>query len=131
MEDFWKAAAAVLLAAILGLVLDRQSRDLAAVLNIAACAMVGMLAVTYLEPVLELLRELEAAGGLQDDFLGILLKAVGVGVGTELIALVCTDAGRSSLGKTLQMLGSSVILYLSVPIFRAMLMMIRQILGTL
>lgn len=131
MEEFWKAAAAVLLASILGLVLDRQAKDLSALLTIAVCTMVGMLAVTYLRPVLDLLRELETAGNLPGDFLGLLLKAVGVGIATELIGMICADAGKASLGKQLQTLGSAVILYLSIPVFRALLMMIRQILGTL
>lgn len=129
MVDFWKAAAAVLLAAILGLVLDRQEKDMSVLLTIAVCTMLGMIAAAYLSPVLAFLRELEAIGSLQDDFLPILLKAVGVGLGAELISMICADAGKGSLGKMLQMLGSSVILALSVPVFQALLAMIRQILG--
>lgn len=63
--------------------------------------------------------------------LGILLKAVGIGLVSEIAGLVCTDAGNGSLGKTLQMLGSAVILYLSLPIFTAMLELIREILREL
>lgn len=131
MVEFWKAAAAVLLASILGLVLDKQAKDLAALLTIAACAMVGMVALAYLEPVITLLRDLEAAGGLENGLLEILLKAAGVGIATELIALLCTDADRASLGRQMQTLGSAVILYLSIPVFRSLLLMIQQILGTL
>lgn len=119
----------MLLAAILGLVLDRQEKDMSVLLTIAVCTMLGMIAAAYLSPVLAFLRELEAIGSLQDDFLPILLKAVGVGLGAELISMICADAGKGSLGKMLQMLGSSVILALSVPVFRALLAMIRQILG--
>ena len=84
-----------------------------------------------LEPVLDFLRELETLGDLQGDMLGILLKAVGIGLVSEIAGLVCTDAGNGSLGKTLQMLGSAVILYLSLPIFTAMLELIREILREL
>ena len=63
--------------------------------------------------------------------LGILLKAVGIGLVSEIAGLVCTDAGNGSLGKTLQLLGSAVILYLSLPIFTAMLELIREILREL
>ena len=63
--------------------------------------------------------------------LGILLKAVGIGLVSEIAGLVCNDAGNGSLGKTLQMLGSAVILYLSLPIFTAMLELIREILREL
>ena len=120
MSLFWKAAAAVLLAVVLGLSLGKQ-KDIG----------VAMIAISYLEPVLDFLRELETLGDLQGDMLGILLKAVGIGLVSEIAGLVCTDAGNGSLGKTLQMLGSAVILYLSLPIFTAMLELIREILREL
>ena len=133
MSLFWKAAAAVLLAVVLGLSLGKQ-KDIGVLLTMAVCcmvAMVAMIAISYLEPVLDFLRELETLGDLQGDMLGILLKAVGIGLVSEIAGLVCTDAGNGSLGKTLQMLGSAVILYLSLPIFTAMLELIREILREL
>ena len=126
MSLFWKAAAAVLLALSLG-----KQKDIGVLLTMAVCCMVTMIAISYLEPVLDFLRELETLGDLQGDMLGILLKAVGIGLVSEIAGLVCTDAGNGSLGKTLQMLGSAVILYLSLPIFTAMLELIREILREL
>lgn len=131
MEIFWKAAAAVLLASVLGLVLDRQEKDFSALLNIAVCTMVGAIAISYLKPVLDFLQELENAGGIQGGFVGILLQILGVGIASDLIGLICTDAGKASLGRSLQLLGSAVGLHLSLPLFRALLTMIRQILGGL
>ena len=120
----------VLLAVVLGLSLGKQ-KDIGVLLTMAVCCMVAMIAISYLEPVLDFLRELETLGDLQGDMLGILLKAVGIGLVSEIAGLVCTDAGNGSLGKTLQMLGSAVILYLSLPIFTAMLELIREILREL
>ena len=77
---------------------------------------------------LDFLRELEALGDLQGDVLGILLKAVGIGLVSEIAGMVCSDAGNGSLGKTLQMLGSAAILYLSLPVFSALLELVREIL---
>lgn len=131
MSDFWKTAAAVLLAVILGLTVGKQEKDLSILLTMAVCCMVAAIAVSYLEPVLDLLRELESIGELQGGLLGILLKAVGIALVAELAGMICSDAGNGSLGKTLQMLGSAVILYLSIPIFDALLTLIRDILGEL
>lgn len=129
MELFWKAAAAALITAVLGLTLGKQAKDISTLLTMAVCCMVVVIAFAYLEPVLDFLRELEALGDLQGDMLGILLKALGIGLVAEVAAMVCADAGNASLGKTVQMLGGAVILYLSLPIFNALLELIRQILG--
>lgn len=131
MDMFWKAAAAVLLALVLGLALGKQEKDIGVLLTLAVCCMVAMTALSYLEPVLDFLRELEALGDLQEDMLGILLKAVGIGLVSEIAGMVCTDAGNGSLGKQLQLLGSAAILYLSIPIFNALLTLIQEILGAL
>ncbi len=131
MELFWKGAAAVLLAVILGLALGRQEKDIAALLTIAVCCMVAALAVAYLEPVLDLLWELEAVGALQEGLLSILLKAVGIALTAEIAGTVCADAGNASLGKVLHLLSAAAILYLSIPIFQALLALIQEILGTL
>lgn len=131
MDTFWKAVAGALLAVILGLAMGKQEKDVSALLNIAVCCMVAVIAVNFLEPVFDLLRELESVGDLQDGMLGILLKAAGIALVAELAGMICNDAGNGSLGKALQMLGSAVVLYLSIPVFNALLTLIRDILGEL
>ena len=129
MVLFWKAAGAALIAVILGLSLSKQQKDIGTMLTMAVCCMICGAALVYLEPVLEFLRELEGLGELQGDILRILLKAAGIGFVTEIAAMVCSDAGNGSLGKSLQTMGGCVILYLSLPVFRSFLDLIREILG--
>lgn len=129
MGLFWKAAAAALITVVLGLALGKQEKDISTLLTIAVCCMVVMIAINYLEPVLDFLWELEILGNLQGGMLGVLLKALGIGLVAEVAGMVCSDAGNASLGKTVQMLGGAVILYLSIPVFRALLELIQQILG--
>ena len=129
MALFWKVAAGALVTVVLTLALGKQEKDFGILLTITVCCMAVTIAVFYLEPVLDFLRELEALGDLEGDMLGILLKALGIGLVAELAGMVCSDAGNASLGKTLQMLGSAVILWLSIPIFTSMLDLIQQILG--
>lgn len=131
MEAFWKAAAVVLLTVVMGLAVGKREKDVSMVLSIAACCIVASAAVNYIEPVLDFLWELESVGQLRDGMLGSLLKAVGIALVGEIAGLICADAGNGSLGKTLQLLSSAVILYLSVPIFRAFFTLIQEILGAL
>lgn len=131
MGLFWKAAAAVLITVVLQLALASQRKEIGILLTITVCCMVCMIAITYLEPVLEFLRELETLGDLHSDMLGILIKAAGIGLVSETAGMICTDAGNSSLGKTVQFLGSTVILCLSLPILRSLLDLLQKMLGQL
>lgn len=128
MDLFTQAAAATLLAVILGLVLDKQEKDIAVLLVIAVCCMVMGIAMAYLRPVLEFLSTLETIGELSGDMTGILFKVSGISILMEISATVCSDAGKASLGKTLQILGAAVILWLSIPIFTAMIDLVQSIL---
>lgn len=129
MGTFFQAAAAVLVASVLGLCIAKQGKEMASLLTVAVCAMVILAAVTFLKPVLDFLRELEALGDLNTDMVQILFKVVGIGLISEIASMICADAENASMGKALQILGSAVILWLSIPIFQALLDLIRQILG--
>lgn len=131
MELFWKAIAVSLLTAILGVVMGKQNKDISVVLSIAGCVLIAGLAAVYLGPVVHFLEDLERMGNLRGDMLGILLKAVGIGLISEIAAVVCADSGNAGLGKMLQLIGSVVILWLSIPVFRALLDLVQTILGEL
>ena len=129
MELYFKGAAGILLAAVLGLALQKQEKDLSAVLTAAVIAMAAVLMLRLLEPVTELLRQLEQVGNLRSDALVLLLKAAGIGLTAEVAGLVCADAGNAALAKMLRLLGTAAILCLSVPMFTALLECITEMVG--
>ena len=131
MELFWKAVGAVLIAVILEVHLGKQEKDFAALLTMAVCCMGTAAALHFLEPVLQLLQELEATAQLQHGALGILLKCTGIALVAEIAGLICRDAGNGSLGKMVQLLGSTGILYLSMPVVRMFAELLQEILGEL
>ena len=130
MEMFWKAAASILLSVILILALNQQ-KDIAAILTICMCCMVGIYLLELLKPILELIYTLQGQTCLDSSIIKDLFKLVGVSMICEITASVCSDAGCSSLGKSLQLLGSCVILYMSIPIIRIFLNLVQEILGGL
>ena len=131
MYTFCKAAAAVLLAVVLVPAVAKTEKDISVLLTMAVCCLVAAAALSYLEPVLDLLWELKALGDLSGEMLEILMKAVGIGLVAEIAGMICADAGNGSLGKTLQILASTAILYLSIPLFQAFLTLVQEILGQL
>lgn len=131
MEGYIKIIGAIMVALVMIVVLGKQSKDMAVVLSMAACAMVALVMIQYAAPVLEFLTDLSDQARLEKRLFQLLLKAVGVGILGEIVALVCADAGNSSLGKILQMMSGAVILWLSVPLFQTLLELMGQIMGGL
>ena len=129
MGTFFQAAAMVLVASVLGLVLAKQGKEMTAMLTIGVCCMVMIAAVAFLKPILDLLRQLEVLGKLNSEMVQILFKVVGIGLVSEIAGMICADAGSASMGKALQILGSAVMLWLSIPVFQTLLELIQRIIG--
>ena len=131
MDGFLRACGAVFLAIILIVNLSGHRKDMAALLTLAVCIMVALVAVQYIRPVLEFVVELEEIGGLDGEMIRILLKITGIGMISEIVAPVCADTGNASVGKSLQFLAVMVMLALSIPLFRSLILVIQEILGQL
>ncbi len=131
MDVFLKAAAGVLITAVLGIAIARQGKDISLLLIVAVCAMVVAAAVTFLEPVMEFLQRLESLGNLDSELLKILTKAVGIGLLAELTGLICADAGNAALGKAIQILATAAILWMSIPLMTALIELAEELLGAI
>lgn len=129
MESVLQASAIVLLTVIMTLALGQHGRQTALLLVLGVCCMLLIVAVGYLEPVIAFVRRLEVVGQLDGGMLGILLKAVGIGLIGEIACLICVDSGHAVLGKALQMVSAAVILRLSLPMLEKLLQLLEQILG--
>ncbi|MBQ7415778.1 MAG: hypothetical protein IJW14_01915 [Oscillospiraceae bacterium] len=129
MSGYFQAAGGVLIAVILVLTLGKDGKQTALLLVLGVCAMVGVLALGYLEPVVDFIDRLRLVGKLDNGMLGILLKVVGIGIIGEITSLICTDSGNASLGKALQLLSTAVILRLSLPLLEQLVELLQQILG--
>lgn len=128
MELLWKTLIMVLISVILGLSVGKQEKDLSIVLSLVVCTITVSFALTYLEPVISFLRRLEALAELQNSMLDIILQVCGVSIISELVGMICTDAGNSSLTKAIQFLSACAILYLSIPMLQAFIDLIQGIL---
>ena len=130
MEVFLKASAGVLTALILWLSLNKYNKENAVLLTLAVCAMVITAAIVFLRPIIDFLQKLQGIGDLDSDLLAVILKAVGIGLITEISALICKDAGNESMGKALQILSSVAVLWISIPVFEKLISLLDKILGS-
>lgn len=131
MDIFIKATAGILIAVVLSLILSRQGKDYSVLLIIAVCAMVGGAVLQYLERILDFVSVLTAEGQLNSDFLSVIFKAVGISLLCEITTMICADSGNQAMGKMIRLLSTSVILWLSIPMFTELLELVKKITGSL
>lgn len=128
MDIFLKTTAGILVTVILSLTISKHTKDLSALLVLAVCCMVAVIAISQLKPVISFALKLQTICGLNEVFLEILLKAVGIGFLAELAELICTDSGNAALGKVLKLSASAIILLLALPLFENLIDLVENIL---
>lgn len=130
MDTFLKACAAVMIALVLCLMLNKNAKDISLLLSIVVCTMLALMVASFLEPILDLFETLEHLSELNSDMIHIIVKSVGIGLVGDIASDICVDAGLSAPGKTLRVLASTVIIWLSIPLFQTLLELIQEILIT-
>lgn len=129
MDVFVRTAACILIAVELCLVLSKGRMETVILISLLTCCLTIAAAISFLEPILSFLRQLKDLAQLDADMFRILLKSVGVGIITEIVVLVCADAGHAAMGKAMQLVSAACILWLSLPVMESLLDLIRTILG--
>lgn len=131
MDTFVKTVSGVLVAVTVGLALSKNNKDMAMLLVLTVSTMVLSVAITFLEPVFSFFTRLQALGHLNSQLLSTLIKAVGIGMLSEIVSFLCADSGNATLGKALQILATAVILWISLPLFSELLDLIEGMLQTI
>ena len=128
MDLFLKVSAGILLSLVLVLILAKSGKDYSFAIMVIVCCFVCVTAFSFLEPVLDFAKELQSISDLDNEIFTVILKAVGISLLTEIIANICADSGNGAMGKILQMFSGIVVLWLSLPIFSALLELVKDIL---
>jgi stage III sporulation protein AD len=131
MDIFWKAIGGSLIALVLGLVLKKRNPDISVLLDFLVCGMLLGIAVVFLSPILDYLKQLAQIGGLDSEKLEILMKATALGILSQIASMLCTDAGNSALGKGIEIAATCAILWISLPLLTALTELIKDTLGQL
>ena len=129
MNIFVKASALALIVSVLYQMVSGRNKEIGTLLLVLGSCVILITAVSYIEPVFAFIRKLQTLGKLNNEMLEILLKSVGIGLLAEISVLVCNDMGNTSMGKTLQILATAAILWLSLPMLNSLLDLIGNLLG--
>ncbi len=129
MELFLQAAAVALVTVILTAMLKKSSGELALLLTLAACVLIGVFFLRLAEPVVEFLSKLRDLAGLDKALMTPMLKTIGIGILTQISATVCADAGENAIARLVEVCGSVLALYVALPLLEAVLDMVEQMSG--
>lgn len=114
-------------AAVLCMVVRAHQPQMAGMLAMAAGLMLVLAALGNLSDVQGMLERLSALGGLQEGYLGVLMKVLGVSCTAEMASRICEDLGENGLSRYVALAGRLSVFTLAAPMLMTMLEMILEL----
>ena len=114
-------------AAVLCMVVRAWQPQMAALCAMAAGLMLMAAALENLSGLRDVFERLTVLGGLQEGYLGTLMKVLGVSCTAELAAQACTDLGEGGLARKVELAGKLSVFSLTAPLLLNLLEMILEL----
>lgn len=128
MTVVFSFAALGLFTAILALYLKETGFPTGALLvTICGGVILLMRLLPYFTELFDTITEIATASGLHTDYLGLVLKVVGIAYVGEFAASVCRDAGESSIAKKMELGTKVIIMVMAMPLLEQILSTVLEV----
>ena len=124
---FWQWMGFAVAAAILCMTVRVHQPQMAGVCAAAAGLILVIAALENLGSLQEMLARLTALAGLNDGYLGTLLKVLGISYVAELAAQTCADLGEKGLSLKVGLMGRLCVFSIAAPLLIEMLEIILEL----
>lgn len=130
MEIVIKIAVVAVVVAVLSLLVKQFLPEYAVLVQLAGICVILVYVVTQLPQLTRDAGSLLSFAGIGDEWLQLLLKALGIAVVTQLASDICNDNGSAALTGVVELGGKVLILLLAVPLLRAVAELAVGLLGS-
>lgn len=114
-------AALVIVAGLAVTAVSSHNKTIGLAAGVSCAAFILFLCISPLKTVVDRLRETVSAAEINTEWLKILLKGLGICLVCEFSSDVCKDMGQQGLSESIELLGKTTVIVLSLPIFESMI----------
>ena len=127
MEEVIKIIGIALIALIIIIIIKQYRPEFAIYISLVAGVIILALVIGNLTNVINLLKDISTRSGINNKFLGILLRMTGIAILTEFAISICKDAGENAIASKVEIGSKVIIISLSVPIISNLLEVILKL----
>ena len=103
--------------------------EISTVIALVCCIFVFSFAITKLEVILDAISQIQSYIKINNTYITILLKIVGITYVAEFSSGLCKDAGYSAIANQIELVGKLSIIAISMPIVLALINTLNQFLN--
>lgn len=127
MMNVYAIVGAGVAAAALSAVLRQYNKEFGLYISLGASVVILIAVLLAINPLLELVNELNEAAGTDMAYLAIVLKAAAACYVTQLASDCCRDSGETAIASRIDFAGRIAVLLISVPLFESLLELIKDL----
>jgi len=126
--DVFKLVTIAIIAASLALVVRSYRPELSLQISMIAGIMILLFVIAQIGGVIESIQVLAERYGIQLEYIGVLIKIIGIAYIAQFAVLVCRDAGETALSSKVELAGRVMILAAALPAAVGLLEMVAALL---
>lgn len=113
---------------LLAIIFKNYKSEYSVYISLAGCILIFYLGVSRLELIINTIKKIQSYINLNDSYLGILIKIIGITYICEFTADLCKDFGHTAVANQIELVGKLTILATGMPILLALLDTINKFL---
>ena len=113
---------------LLAIIFKNYKSEYSVYISLAGCILIFYLGLSKLELIISTIKKIQAYINLNESYLGILIKIIGITYIAEFSADLCKDFGHTAVANQIELVGKLTILATGMPILLALLDTINKIL---
>lgn len=110
-----------LVAVLIAIQFKGQKGEYGIYIALAASMLIFGIALTKLEVILGVIREMQSYIEISETYISLLIKIVGITYVAEFASALCKDAGYGAVASQIEVVGKLTILTVSMPVLLALL----------
>ena len=112
----FKILSFALIALFLILIVEKNNKELGIVLGLFASIGILLPMISSIKEIVNVLKKMASGVGVNNEYLLIILKAVGIAYLIEIVKNVCNDAGNTALASKVELAGKVSVAVLTIPL---------------
>ncbi len=130
MDEVIKIVGIGLISLILIIIIKQYRPEFAIYISIISGIIIFFYAIDKLTNIIDLLKQICNQSGVNNKYLGILIKMTGIAFLAEFAISICKDAGESSLANKIELGSKAIVISMSIPIIHNLLEIILNLMPT-
>lgn len=119
--NIFQLAGFALVTTFLTITIKKVAPELAIYIPLIGGAIIFFMMAGNLYAIIKLLEEMSDKLHLDNGYLNLILKMIGISFVAEFAADICKDSGETAVAKKIEFSGKVIILFLAIPVITALL----------